>query len=85
MSNERDPDLAFYQNDELLAELFSRFDNVIFLGTLEAIGDEDYHHAKWKGKHAPTVGLCGILSYRIQEYHKRTSRPCDGPDDPSGT
>lgn len=68
-------DLALVKTDELLIEVFNRFEHCVFAGLLTGRGDGTQQEVrrKWKGNHATCCGLGFSLSHAIMKDHYEQS------------
>lgn len=82
MSDEDGP-LAFYQTDELIAELMRRYDHAVFAGIKDAPGDPDAYirTARWQGNSDTVAGLCTRIGYLAIKASDEDVRPLADEDD----
>lgn len=73
-------ELSLIPTDELLKELFSRYDHAVFAG--EKSMDSEYHgvHKKWTGQHLACIGLAYHIQAMCHKEHLETSVPVDPED-----
>ena len=59
-------EIQLVSTDELLDEIFSRFDHIIFCGMKVKIkGNDNYYEKRYEGNYATAIGLCDIVKDHI--------------------
>lgn len=71
-------DLAFFSTEDLLEEVFKRFDHSIFAG-LKVQGDELPYiiHRRQEGNHLTCIGMAQCMANFLAAEHEASGEPGD--------
>lgn len=79
MTNESEPgDLDLVPTEQLIQELFRRFDAVVLLFEQLLNDREDRYYFRWHGSLAQTAGLLAYGCHRVNETMSRMAPTDDG-------
>ena len=66
------PDLTLISLDDLLNEVFNRFDGFVCMGTQKKTqANLDVYFRRWAGGSATCVGLCKLLELEIKKDYSK--------------